>query len=309
MPPTPRNALAGLAVPLLLCACTGVIFQPERGHRVDPAAHGFDYRDVWFRASDGVRLHAWYFPATVAARGTVVFAHGNAENISTHAASVAWLPERGYNVFAFDYRGYGKSAGTPSMVGVHRDTVAALRAAGRTDDLPRRRLVLLGQSLGGAVATVVAARVPAREAPAALVVDSAPADYRGIAREKLAGWWLTWPLQLPLSWLVTADYAAIDAAAGLPPIPKLFIGNRHDRTVPAQHAQRLHAAATPPADCWRIEAPGHGGTFRVAALRDRLVHWLDATLGVAADRPRRAATPGPPPACTDAGGHVTPTPG
>ena len=275
-----RAALGLLAVAavLQLAGCTGTIFQPEAGHRLDPADHGIDYRDLRFRASDGTRLHGWYLPAAGPARGTVVFAHGNAENVSTHLASVAWLQPRGYNVFAFDYRGYGRSAGAPTMVGVHRDTVAALRAADRVDDLPRERLVLFGQSLGGAVATVVAARLPAAELPGALVVDSAPSDYRAVAREKLAAWWLTWPLQVPLSWLVTDDYSALEAAAALPPIPKLFIGNRRDHTIPAHHAQRLHDAATPPKDGWLIEVPGHIGTFRSRALRDRFVAWLDTAL-------------------------------
>jgi len=284
MRPAVRRPIAGLLVPLLLCGCTGLVFQPETGQRIDLADHGIAYRDIHFRASDGVRLHAWYIPATTLARGTIVFAHGNAGNLGTHVANVAWLRERGYNLFAFDYRGYGLSSGTPTMAGVHRDTVAALRMADRLDDLPRRRLVLFGQSLGGAIATVVAARIPRDEDPGALVVDSAPSSYRTVAREALAGWWLTWPLQLPLSWLVTGDYAAIDAAPRLPPIPKLFIGNRRDRTIAAHHARRLQAAATPPAACWLVDVPGHGATFLDPVLRERFVAWLDAALEARAGR-------------------------
>lgn len=272
-----RTALIVL-IGVLLPGCTSVVFQPERGHRTNPAAHGIDYRDVRFEASDGVRLHAWYFPASSQARGTVVFAHGNAGNISSHAAGVIWLRERGYNVFAFDYRGYGLSEGTPTMVGVHRDMVAALRTADRTDELPRERLAVLGQSLGGAVATVATARLDDEAAPGALVVDSAPPGYRLIAREKLAESWLTWPLQVPLSWLITDDYAALDAAPRLPPIPKLFIGNEKDQTIPGHHAERLCAAAAEPADCWSIDAPGHIGTFAVPEIREQLVQWLDAAL-------------------------------
>jgi fermentation-respiration switch protein FrsA (DUF1100 family) len=277
-----------------LPGCTNVVFLPERGLRTDPGAHGIEYRDIRFEASDGVKLHAWYIPATSQARGTVVFAHGNAGNISTHTAGIAWLRERGYNVFAFDYRGYGKSEGTPSMPGVHRDMIAALRTADRTDELPRERLAVLGQSLGGAVATVATARIDPDEAPAALVVDSAPPGYRAIAREKLAEGWLTWPLQVPLSWLVTGDYAAIDAAASLPPIPKLFIGNRNDDTIPGHHAQRLCEAATAPTECWSVTAPGHIATFTVPKLRDRLVQWLDEALIGSDEGTRSGATPNEP---------------
>ncbi len=264
---------------LLLSGCTdNLVFLPERGLHTDPAAHGIEYRDVRFSASDGVRLHAWYMPATTQARGTVVLAHGNAGNLGSHFPAVAWLREHGYNVFAFDYRGYGLSEGSPAMAGVHRDLVAALDAADRADDLPRARLAVLGQSLGGAVAAVAIARLPGDEAPGALVVDSAPIGYRAVAREVLAEGWITWPLQVPLSWLVTGDYAAIDAVPQLPRIPKLFIGNENDQTIPGRHSQRLCAAAAEPADCWSIAAPGHIATFTVPEIRERLVQWLDDAL-------------------------------
>lgn len=286
-----RAAPALLSLALTLGGCTGVVFQPEPGHRATPAAAGIPYRDVRFTAADGVPLHGWFLPAAggSGARGTIVQAHGNAENISTHIASVAWLRAHGYNVFAFDYRGYGRSRGRPSMPGVHRDTAAALDAADRLDTLPRGRLVLLGQSLGGAVAVVVAARLPAARAPGALVADSAPRSYRAVAREQLAGSWLTWPLQVPLSWLITAEYAAAEAAGDLPPIPKLFIGNERDPVIPFAHAQRLHAAATPPAECWRLARDGHVTTFASPRLRQAFLAWLEDALA-GADRAPHGGT-------------------
>lgn len=274
-----RLLLPGLLLPLGLSACTGLIFQPESAHRLDPADYGVIYQDVHFEASDGTRLHGWFIPATTAdKRGTVVHAHGNAQNISTHVASVAWLREHGYNIFAFDYRGYGHSAGTPSLAGIHRDTRAALAAADRADDMPRARLILLGQSMGGATAVTTLAALAPEEQPGALVVDSAPRGYRRIAREKLASAWLTWPLQIPLSLLISAEFAAIEAAPELPAIPKLFIGNSRDRTVPFHHTRALHSAAAPPSDCWQLAIPGHIATFAHPTLRRHLLGWLAANV-------------------------------
>lgn len=75
----------------LLSGCSRLFFLPEQGHRWDPATVGVNYEDVWFRAEDGTRLHGWFLPADEA-RGTIVFLHGNAENVSTHIGAVHCCP-------------------------------------------------------------------------------------------------------------------------------------------------------------------------------------------------------------------------
>ena len=75
---------------------------------------------------DGLKLHGWHLKAKDKSRGTILQLHGNAENISTHVNSVLWLALEGYDVFNFDYRGYGKSEGSPTLDGVHIDARAAL---------------------------------------------------------------------------------------------------------------------------------------------------------------------------------------
>jgi hypothetical protein len=119
-------ALAGLAA--ALGGCSGLIFQPMRELVLTPDEIGLDYRDVHLEAEDGVRLHGWFLPAEPPRRGSVLFLHGNAQNISTHIASVAWLPAEGFDVLLVDYRGYGLSGGSPSLAGLHLDFEAALEA-------------------------------------------------------------------------------------------------------------------------------------------------------------------------------------
>ncbi|NIV36441.1 MAG: alpha/beta fold hydrolase, partial [Anaerolineae bacterium] len=139
--------------------CTGLFYQPDRTLYHTPAELRLAYEEVFFHAADGTRLHGWWLPAeSETPRATVLFLHGNAENISTHIASVHWLPAAGYAVFLFDYRGYGRSEGMPTPAGVALDAQAALRYLVEQRGLRDRSLVVFGQSLGGAIAIDTVAR-------------------------------------------------------------------------------------------------------------------------------------------------------
>src|SRR5512143_2232820 len=110
-----------LACIILMQGCTSLIFQPMQMQVRTPGDVGLDYRDLYFHAADATLLHGWFLPAQHEAKGTLLFLHGNAENISTHLGSVWWLPAEGYNVFLYDYRGYGYSEGKPSLDGLLSD--------------------------------------------------------------------------------------------------------------------------------------------------------------------------------------------
>jgi hypothetical protein len=259
---------------LLLVGCTHVFFQPMRGHVATPAQGGLKYEDVHFASTDGTRLHAWFLPAQGKAEGTIYFLHGNAENVSTHIASVYWLPSRGFNVFLLDYRGYGLSEGAPFLAGVLEDVDAGLRALLARPEVDRKRIVLFGQSLGGALAAYYVAHTPRRDDIRALVIESTFASYRDIAREKLASFWLTWPLQVPLSWTVDDDYSAVDAIARASPIPVLIIHGDQDRTVPVENGRRLYEAAKAPREFWLVPGGGHIAAMGRPELRERFVAYL-----------------------------------
>ena len=121
------RARLALLLALGLAGCTSTFFQPHRVLVQTPAQLGMDYQELGLRAQDGTALNAWYLPARGPARATVLYLHGNAENISTHFANVAWMPVEGFNVLALDYRGYGASGGSPSLAGVQLDIDAAMR--------------------------------------------------------------------------------------------------------------------------------------------------------------------------------------
>ena len=273
-----RRLLAIGLLSVSLLGCSGVFFQPYREHVQTPQRLGLTYEDVYFNASDGTRLHGWFLPTQDKALGTILFLHGNAENISTHIMSVRWLPARGFNVFLLDYRGYGFSEGEPTFGGVQDDAESALKMLVSRPGVDADRIVVFGQSLGGAIALYRVAHTAYRENIRALVVESAFPGYRQITREKLADFWLTWPLQYPLSWTVSDEYSPFRAVASISPIPLLVIHGDQDPIVPLHHGQRLFELAREPKQLWIVSGGGHIGAFQHQSYRDRFVDYLTAVL-------------------------------
>ena len=195
---------------LFLSGCGSLFFYPQKQLHDNLVARLFSPEDVYFETPDGLTLHGWFFRAeNKDARATILVLHGNAENLSTHVNSVLWLIREGFNLFIFDYRGYGKSQGSPSIEGVCLDAEAALKTLLSLPYVDKEQIIVLGQSLGGAIAVYTVANTPYKDRIAALIIDSAFSSYRGIAREKLAQFFITWPLQYPLSYLVGDSYSPI----------------------------------------------------------------------------------------------------
>nr|WP_192985809.1 alpha/beta hydrolase [Pseudomonas sp. EggHat1] len=272
------RALALLLASLCLAGCSGLLFYPEPGLPITPARAGLEYRDIELRAADGTRLHAWWLPAKagVKVKGTVLHLHGNGGNLAWHLGGVHWLPEQGYQVLMLDYRGYGLSAGKPRLPEVYQDIDAAfawLEQAPQVQGLP---LLVLGQSLGGALAVHYLAEHPERRSGVqAMALDGVPASYRDVARHALSTSWLTWPLQVPLSWLVPDGDSAIHRIDRLAGLPLLIYHSVDDTIVPLSNGQRLYQAARPPR---AFQATGglHVQTFAEPAWRQSLLAFFSA---------------------------------
>jgi len=264
-----------LLVTSMLGGCTGLFFQPMNHHVRTPADIGLKHEDVELRASDGVALHAWFLPATAPARATVLFLHGNAENISTHIAAVSWMPAAGFDVLLLDYRGYGRSSGVPTVEGAMRDIDAATRHLLGRVGIRRDRMVLFGQSLGGSLAAWYAARGPRRHVFSGVVVDSAFSSYREIARDALdTVWWARWA-KWPASYTIDDSFSPVSVVGEIAPVPVLFIAGGRDRIVPPAHSERLFAAATAPKAYWLFPEAGHIGALTDSTARERLAGWIE----------------------------------
>lgn len=272
-----RGLLLG-ALLLTLGGCESLFFFPSRQLQHTPAELNLQYQDVLFDAADGTRLHGWFLPAQGPAKGTVLHLHGNAVNIGEHVWAVRWLPAAGYQVLTFDYRGYGQSAGAPSLAGAQQDIDAAFNYLQSRADVDPQRLLVLAQSLGGAMGVYNLAHSRWREQVRLLVVDSAFSSYQGIAREKMAGSWLTWPLQWLPDLLLSDEYAPQQAVAALAPLPVLFIHGTGDAVVPAHHSEQLYAAAGTPKALWLLPNVPHTAGLELPPNRTRLLAMFDKTL-------------------------------
>ena len=218
-------------------------YYPQIGCEIQstPRDHGLDYEQLTLTTADGERLDAWFVPAPQA-RGVVLFLHGNAGNLSHRMDSIVMFHRLGYSVLIFDYRGYGRSTGRPSEAGLHSDTQTAWDYLTRSRGIAPGRIVLFGESIGGALAAWLAAR----EQPGALVLSSAFTSAPELAAD-LYPW-------LPVRWLVRLDYAT-RAALAQTRCPVLVAHSPDDEIVPFRHGQKLFEAAAAP----KIFLPLAGG--------------------------------------------------
>ena len=267
-----------------LAGCTQLFFQPLKEHVYDPQKAGFAYEDVAFEAADGTRLHGWFFPARGERIGSILFLHGNAENISTHFAGIVWATEGGFDAFVIDYRGYGRSEGLPNLDGLHQDAAAGVDALLTRPGIAPEEIVVFGQSLGGSIALTATARHPKKDRFAGLVIEGAFSSYRGIAREKLNDFWLTWPLQWPISLTIDGRYDPKAAAAAIAPLPLLVVHGQKDVVVPPHHGEALFEAALEPRAIWRPDEAGHIAAFNSLSMRERLLDHLTTLIAASADR-------------------------
>jgi pimeloyl-ACP methyl ester carboxylesterase len=125
-------------------------------------------QNVWFRSADGTKIHGWYVPNTDARR-LIVFCHGNGQHVADQANLIFRIQSRlQATVFAFDYRGYGRSRGKPYEGGCIADGMAAQQWLARRERVRPEDIIVMGRSLGGAIAVAMAAEQGAR----ALVLEN-----------------------------------------------------------------------------------------------------------------------------------------
>jgi uncharacterized protein len=184
-----------------------------------------------------------------------------------------WLREHGFNVFLFDYRGYGKSGGKPERRGIVEDSVAAIEYLRTRSDIDRDRICLWGESMGGQLA-IAAADLAGKEGIRAVVSEATYSSHSHHIKDKTAQGGPLWLVQWG-AWLVTSDaYSAEDSIGRLTPTPVLLIHGTEDRGVSPYHRERLHELAGNPKEIWLIEGGKHLDVFGSESNRKKLVEYL-----------------------------------
>lgn len=258
--------LAGVAAALLLllgCYERRMIYFPARDIERTPADLGLAFEDVRLTTADGEQIHGWYIPAGSSSKLSVLLLHGNAGNISHRFEKLAVFRALGADVLIIDYRGYGRSSGSPDEKGTYRDADAAYDYLAATRGIDPKRIVLYGESLGAAVAVDLAARKPV----GGLALESVFSSAVEVAQE-------LFPF-LPARLLVRNRYESVKKISAVR-APVLILHSRDDEFFRWHHAQRLYDAATGPKTLVELRG-GHNDAFLVS--RTRYAAALEAFFG------------------------------
>ena len=263
---------------VFLSGCTNLFYHPDRIQYVQPENYKFTYREVTFHSKDKTELIGWFFPAkTKEVKGTIIHFHGNAQNMSAHFLGLSWVMDRGYNLFAWDYRGYGISDGEPSPDGIHADSMAALDQ-GRALWLEngKGKFVVYGQSLGGAIAMRALGDYSELNKVDLVVQDGTFMSYKDIGFNRL----LHSPLLpiSPLAYVLVTDKYSSEPVVKTIKNPVLVIVALKDSVVPPKFGKQIYKTLTTEKKwIWKIKNGDHMMTFHdpKSPYRDQFISLLE----------------------------------
>ena len=225
-----------LAIPLLWLGLRWFerlnLYFPSRSLEADPGLVGLGFEDLRLTASDGTSIHAWFVPLEPRSP-VVLFCHGNAGNIGSRLDKLLILRRAGASALLFDYRGYGRSSGRPDEQGTYLDAEAAYLWLTEVKKVPAERIIIHGESLGGAVAMELALRRRA----AGLILESTFTSVVERCRQ-------VFPF-LPADLIVRFRYDTLSKITRLS-VPLLVLHSPADDIVPFAMGRRLFAAAREP---------------------------------------------------------------
>lgn len=242
---------------------------------VSPQNYGLSAEEVWFTAEDGVKLNAWFFPNLASPKALLVF-HGNAENIGYGLPRLKVFSRLGTNLLAVDYRGYGKSEGSPNETGLYRDAEAAYRYLVERRHIEPGNIFVYGQSLGSAVAIDLASRHEC----GGLIAESPFTSVLEVARRSF---------RIPFFEYVPKS--RFDSLSKISRVraPILVVHGARDQVFPYSMGESLYRAAPEPKSFLLVQSAGHDDIFLVA--EERYLGAIRKLMGVTTPVPAAAVAP------------------
>lgn len=264
---------------LILSSCTTLFYHPDRVQYVKPEKFNFTYKELTFHSQDNTELIGWFFPAqTKQPKGTIIQFHGNAQNMSAHFLALSWVIDKGYNLFVWDYRGYGISDGKPTPKGIYQDSLAAMEEGRKLwEENGKGKFIVYGQSLGGPIAMKALDHYKERKFVDLVVQDCTYMSYQDIAFHKLSRSLLL-PLS-PLAYVLVSDKYSSEEAVKRMDRPTLVIVGEEDKVVDQKFGRKIFKTLqTPHKWFWKIPDGEHISTFRdsKSPLRDKFISLLDS---------------------------------
>jgi len=231
-----------------------LVYFPDKNILITPREVGLAFTEYTFKTEDDLKLHGWYIPVENA-HGTFLFFHGNAGNISHRLESIHTFTELGFNVFIFDYRGYGFSDGKPSEKGTYRDGDAAWNFLTRELKKPPEKIVIFGRSMGSAIAASLASHVRS----GVVILESSFTSIPDLGAQ-------IYPL-FPVRLLARIHYPTVSFVKKIHR-PVLFIHSRQDEIIPFNHGETNFQHANDPKSFLEIRG-SHNDGFLVS----RDIYW------------------------------------
>jgi|AGTN01.1.fsa_nt_gi Dipeptidyl aminopeptidases/acylaminoacyl-peptidases len=227
-----------------------LLFYPvpfPRDYEGVPNLEGIDGEEVWFDSGSGQKIHGFFWK-NPRAQFVVLFHHGNSGNITIRHFLARLLTLAGCSVLVYDYQGFGKSSGKPTVDGICGDGTAAYDYLVNSVGFAPEQVILYGESLGAAVAT----HVSTVRTSAGIILQSGFASLRRIAIESFPILVMYPTALFPMP---TLDSMSI---LSRPHPPVLFIHGDLDQVIPVHHTVDMYAAAVGKKSFLRLPQTGHG---------------------------------------------------
>jgi uncharacterized protein len=202
------------------------LYKPKKDINTTPITIGLNYEDIFLTTQDFIKINTWYIPAKKQNAKTILCCHGNTGNLSHRLDTIKLFHNLDLNVTFFDYRGYGRSEGSPTENGTYHDAIAVWNFLIKEKKEKPENIIIFGRSLGGAIAANLATKVN----PTGLIIESTFTSVSDVAQR-------AFPI-FPAKFLIKNKYSSINLISKIQG-PVLVIHSREDKLIPYSHGEKL----------------------------------------------------------------------